>query len=92
VGVVGSVGHVLEDLGPAGRLADPPPRPRRPLDGLSTTAVRVHGALRGFASSTATTLAREAGLDPRSVPAALDELAAAGLVVPDGERGWCRPV
>jgi DNA processing protein len=91
VGVVGSVGDVLEDLGPAGRLAEPPPRPRRPLDGLSTTAVRVHGALRGFATSTVTTLAREAGVDPATVPAALDELAAGGLVVPDGERGWCRP-
>ncbi len=92
VGLVGSVAHVLEDIGPAGRLAEPPPRPRRPLDGLSSTAVRVHGALRGFATATAATLAREAGVDPRTVPAALDELATAGLVVPDGERGWCRPV
>ncbi|HEY2191550.1 MAG TPA: DNA-processing protein DprA [Actinomycetospora sp.] len=92
VGLVGSVEHVLEDIGPAGRFAVPPPRPRGPLDGLSTPAVRVHGALRGSATSTAATLAREAGVDPRVVPAALDELAAAGLVVPDGEWGWCRPV
>jgi DNA processing protein len=91
-GVVGSVDHVLEDIGPAGRLAAAPPRPVRPLDGLSTPAVRVHGALRGYATSTVGALARESGVDPRSVPAALDELAAAGLVGPDGDRGWCRPV
>ncbi len=92
VGLVGSVAHVLEDVGPAGRFVEPPPRPRRPLDGLSTAAVRVHGALRGHATATVGALARESGVDPRTVPAALDELAAAGLVVPDGERGWCRPV
>ncbi|HEY2222982.1 DNA-processing protein DprA [Actinomycetospora sp.] len=91
VSLVGSVDHVLEDVGPAGRLATPPARPRGPLDGLSMPAVRVHGALRGFATSTVGALARESGVDPRAVPAALDELAAARLVVPDGERGWCRP-
>jgi DNA processing protein len=92
VSLVGSVGHVLEDIGPPGHLADPPPRPRGPLDGLSTPAVRVHGAFRGSSTATAGALAREAGVDPRIVPAALEELVAVGLVVPDGGRGWCRPV
>jgi DNA processing protein len=92
VSLVGSVAHVLEDIGPPGHLADPPPRPRGPLDGLSTPAVRVHGAFRGSATATAAALAREAGVDPRIVPAALEELVAVGLVVPDGGRGWCRPV
>jgi DNA processing protein len=91
-GVVGSVTDVLEDIGPAGTLGEAPPRPARPLDGLSTPAARVHGALRGYATATVGALARESGVDPRTVPAALDELAAAGLVVPDGDRGWCRPV
>jgi DNA processing protein len=91
-GLVGSVADVLEDIGPAGTLAAAPPRPSRPLDGLSTPAARVHGALRGYATATVGALARESGVDPRTVPAALDELVAAGLVVPDGGRGWCRPV
>lgn len=91
VSLVGSVAHVLEDVGPAGEMSTPEARPRGPLDGLSTPAVRVHGALRGFATATPGALARESGVDPRAVPAALAELAAAGLVVPDGGRGWCRP-
>jgi DNA processing protein len=94
VSLVGSVADVLADVGPVGdpvaESGAPPVRPRRPLDGLSTPAVRVHGALRGFATATPGALARESGVDPRTVPAALQELAAAGLVVPDGERGWCR--
>jgi DNA processing protein len=91
VSLVGSVAHVLEDVGPPGRFPEPPPHPRGPLDGLSTSAVRVHGALRGYATASAGALSRESGVDPGVVPAALDELTAVGLVVPDGERGWCRP-
>ncbi len=91
-GLVGSVGDVLDDIGPAGTLSEAPPRASGPLDGLSTPAVRVHGALRGHATATVGALARESGVDPRTVSTALDELAAAGLVVPDGGRGWCRPV
>jgi DNA processing protein len=92
VSLVGSVEDVLEDIGPPGELAPAPAPVRRPLDGLSTPAVRVHGALRGSATASAATLARDSGVDPRRVPAALEELAGAGLVVPDGDRGWSRPV
>ncbi len=90
--LVGSVQHVLEDLGPFGDHAAPASRPRGPLDGLSTPAVRVHGALRGHSTATVGALARESGVAPGAVVVALDELAAAGLVIPDGGRGWCRPV
>ncbi|MCD2197127.1 DNA-processing protein DprA [Actinomycetospora endophytica] len=90
VTLVGSVDDVLADVGPVRDSDTSPVRPSGPLDGLSTPAVRVHGALRGFATATVIALARESGVDPSTVPAALDELAAAGLVILDGERGWCR--
>ncbi|MDL5155982.1 DNA-processing protein DprA [Actinomycetospora termitidis] len=94
--LVGSVGHALADLGPidpeADRPAAEPPRRRSPVDGLSGAAVRVHGALRGHAPSSTAALVRESGVTPRTVPAALDELLAAGLVVRDGDRGWSRSV
>jgi DNA processing protein len=95
--VVGSAAHVLEDLAPVGDVLTPPPArehrtPTRPTDGLSGPAVRVHGALRGHAPRTLPDLVRESGVLPRAVAGALDELLAAGLVVPDGERGWSRSV
>ncbi|WP_018334819.1 DNA-processing protein DprA [Actinomycetospora chiangmaiensis] len=93
--IVGSAAHVLEDLAPIGedRLPAPAADERSsPTDGLSGAAVRVHGALRGHAPATVPELVRESGVVPRAVSGALDELHAAGLVVPDGERGWRRSV
>ena len=90
--LVGSVRRpFLEDLGPFGDHAAPASRPRGPLDGLSTPAVRVHGALRGHSTATVGALARESGVAPGAVVVALDELAAADCVIPDGGRGWCQP-
>ncbi|MCD2189527.1 DNA-processing protein DprA [Actinomycetospora soli] len=91
--VVGSAADVLEDLAPLGGDPVPEPeRPRAPTDGLSGQAVRVHGALRGHVPTTLPELARESGVVPGAVPGALEELLDAGLVVPDGQRGWSRSV
>ncbi|GLZ53581.1 DNA-processing protein DprA [Actinomycetospora sp. NBRC 106378] len=94
--VVGSAADVVGDLAPLDGRAplDDPARDGAPAptDGLSGAAVRVHGALRGHAPQTVPALARESGVLPRTVVGALDELVAAGLVVPDGERGWSRSV
>jgi len=89
--VVGSVDHVVSDLGPVGDTDDAGgrvPRPTTPFDGLSTAAVRVHGALRVHTPQGPGVLARDSGVPPRAVDAALEELLAAGLVTGDGSRGW----
>ena len=90
--VVGSVAHVLADLGPiggdTGEAAEEQPRPTTPFDGLSTAAVRVHGALRTHTPQGPAVLARDSGVPLRAVDAALGELLAAGLVLGDGSRGW----
>jgi DNA processing protein len=93
--LVTSAAEVIEQLGDLGAdLADPAgttrTRTRRPRDSLGVIEARVLDALpiagRGTLDTVEAALA--AGLEPRTVHAALVRLSSAGWVDRD-ERGWC---
>lgn len=72
--VVDAVGRLGDDL------VDEPATPARPTDGLTASAALVHDALPARGARDARWLAREAGVPPDAVRAALTELERRGFV------------
>jgi DNA processing protein len=86
--LVGSAGHVLEEVGRLGiDLAEPPERPVGPRDGLSDLAVRVLDACPVRTGVSPERLARTAGCDVLEVMRVLPALELADLVQWTGS-GW----
>lgn len=89
--VVTRAGDVIELAGRVGELAEDPPRPATPLDGLSADQRQVYEALPGRGVVTVDQVARTAGLAPAQVLAPLAMLELAGLVQRrDGSWGIVR--
>jgi len=90
--VVGSIGHVIEAVGPFGVDPDDSDvsssESRRPTDGLDAESLRVHEALATVGRS-ATRIAVDAGVPIERVRAVLPALELAGLAT-RGESGWQR--
>lgn len=78
--VVTRAGDVIELAGRVGELAEDPPRPVTPLDGLSADQRQVYEALPGRGVVTVDQVAKTAGLAPAQVLAPLAMLELAGLV------------
>jgi DNA processing protein len=86
--LVTSAAHVLEVVGRLGMdLADPPPRPEGPRDGLSDVAVRVLDACPVRAGVSPERLAAVAGCEVLEVLRVLPALELAELVEWTGQ-GW----
>ncbi|BBZ23640.1 DNA-processing protein DprA [Mycolicibacter hiberniae] len=89
--VVTRAGDVIELAGRVGELAEDPPRPVTPLDGLSADQRQVYEALPGRGVVTVDQVAKTAGLAPAQVLAPLAMLELAGLVQRrDGSWGIVR--
>ncbi|WP_046320162.1 DNA-processing protein DprA [Mycobacterium sp. UM_Kg1] len=89
--VVTRAGDVIELAGRVGELAEDPPRPVTPVDGLSADQRQVYEALPGRGVVTVDQIARTAGLAPAQVLAPLAMLELAGLVQRrDGSWGIVR--
>ena len=78
--------EVVELVGRIGELAEEPPRPGTPLDGLDDTERAVYEALPGRGAATADQIAVTSGLVPAQVLGPLAMLEVAGLVVRDDGR------
>jgi DNA processing protein len=86
--LVTNAAHVLEEVGRLGEdLADPPPRPSHPRDGLSDVAVRVLDACPVRSGVSPERLAATAGCDVLDVLRVLPALELADLVERTG-AGW----
>ncbi|NDJ87781.1 DNA-processing protein DprA [Mycolicibacter kumamotonensis] len=72
--------EVIELAGRVGELADDPPRPQTPLDGLSAAERQVYEALPGRGVATVDQVAVASGLAPARVFGPLAMLEVAGLV------------
>ena len=87
--LVGRAAHVLELVSPAGQhLAEGPRGPETARDRLSTLQQQVLDALPAAVPVSAGSVARTAGLAPRSVAAALELLQQLGLAR-SSDAGWC---
>jgi DNA processing protein len=85
---VGSVDEILESVGPIGEgIVQRPDIPRRPTDGLSDVALRVHEALAREGERGAEYIAVDSGVPLDRVRAILPELELTGLAVRT-EGGW----
>ena len=88
--LVGSVGEILEAVGPVGEHLDPERKTRRrSTDGLGDQALRVHEALRRGEGRSADEVAVDSGVPLDRVRALLPELELTGLAA-HCESGWCQ--
>ncbi|MGB3894906.1 MAG: helix-turn-helix domain-containing protein, partial [Mycolicibacter sinensis] len=78
--LVTRVDEVIELAGRVGELADEPPHPVTPLDGLSAAERQVYEALPGRGTATVDQVAVASGLAPAQVFGPLAMLEVAGLV------------
>jgi DNA processing protein len=86
--IAGSVGEILEAVGPVGEHLCPPGRStRRSTDGLAGAALRVHEALRREESRDAQDVAVDSGVPIERVRALLTELELTGHAVRHDD-GW----
>jgi len=86
--LVTGVDEVVEEVGPIGELAPLPTILERVRDGLDPTSLLVLEAVPVRAPAGPAEISRSAGLPLDTVPGVLLRLAAAGLVVDRGDKGF----